>query len=366
MHVILVFTYGISLKNWDEAGILDREVAIYKKMNEENNIHFSFVTFGDKEDENYSDLIDNLKIVPIYKYIEKSNNKLLNFIRTIIGTKTILKQINNPTFIKTNQLNGSWVAMVMKYHLKLPLYIRTGYNLFEFSIRDKKSVLKKSFYYFLTQWALLYSDYYSVTSSSDKIFLSKYFLTEKILVIPNWVKDIKKNSFENRFKDKILSIGRLEVQKNFDSLIESLSNSDIEIDIIGEGSQKESLKSLAKSNNVMLNLSGNKEHNELNELYLNYKIFVLPSTFEGNPKVVLEAMSRGALVIARSNKNIIEIVKDNQNGIIYKSNAELLDKLIYFLNNKEDWKRITTNAYKTIEEKNIIDIVIKKELDLYG
>ena len=74
MHIILVFTYGISLKNWDESGILHREIKLYKTMNEQNGINYTFVTFGDKEDEEYSDLIDGLKIIPIYKSQKKSKN----------------------------------------------------------------------------------------------------------------------------------------------------------------------------------------------------------------------------------------------------------------------------------------------------
>ena len=57
-------------------------------------------------------------------------------------------------------------------------------------------------------------------------------------------------------------------------------------------------------------------HSNLNKIYLNYKIFILPSSFEGNPKVVLEAMSRGALVIAKDNKNTSEIIKNGFNGVI--------------------------------------------------
>ena len=67
MHVILVFTYGISIKEWDNLGILSREIEIYKKMNKEHNVRFTFITFGDHEDEKYNNLINDLTIIPIYK-----------------------------------------------------------------------------------------------------------------------------------------------------------------------------------------------------------------------------------------------------------------------------------------------------------
>jgi len=364
MHIILFFTYGISLKDWDESGILSREIELYKSMSKNRDTKFTFVTFGDKEDLNYSNILDDLNIIPIYSLINKSKYNILNFFKSLFISKKLSKIISNPTYLKTNQLNGCWVAMLIKFYTKTPLYIRTGYNLFEFSIRDKKGIIKKLFYYFLTQLGLFYSDAYSVTSNSDKLFLKKYFITKNIIVIPNWVIDVKKNDFNNRNVNKLLGVGRLESQKNFKSIINVLSNTEIELDIVGEGSEKEGLKNIANSFFTNVNFLGKLDYKDLNQLYLNYKIFILPSLFEGNPKVVLEAMSKGALVIARKNKNISEIIDHNQNGVLYENDNEVLHKINLYLNNEVEWKRITSNAYKSIEMSNTIEATIKKEMSL--
>ena len=97
--------------------------------------------------------------------------------------------------------------MMLKLHTKSPLYTRTGYNLFEFSVKDKKNIFKKIFYYLLTQISLVYSNNYSVTSNVDKLFLEN-ISTKNISVIPNWIADVKFNDFNNRYKNKILSVGR--------------------------------------------------------------------------------------------------------------------------------------------------------------
>ena len=90
----------------------------------------------------------------------------------------------------------------------------------------------------------------------------------------------------------------------------------------------------------------------------------MPSLFEGNPKVVLEAMSKGALVIAKKNKNISEIIDHNQNGVLYENDNEVLHKINLYLNNEAEWKRITSNAYRSIEMNNTIDSTIDKEMSL--
>ena len=55
MHVVVFLTFGVSLKDWDKSGLLSREILVYKKLHKEENINFTFVTFGDLDDEKYFD-----------------------------------------------------------------------------------------------------------------------------------------------------------------------------------------------------------------------------------------------------------------------------------------------------------------------
>ena len=68
MRVIIFFTYGNSLKSWKESGLLNREIKLYKFLAKNYDIHFTFVTYGDKED---NAIIENLLI---------ENLLILNFI----------------------------------------------------------------------------------------------------------------------------------------------------------------------------------------------------------------------------------------------------------------------------------------------
>ena len=38
MNVILIFTYGISLKKWSESGLIDRELELYKELEKINGV----------------------------------------------------------------------------------------------------------------------------------------------------------------------------------------------------------------------------------------------------------------------------------------------------------------------------------------
>ena len=65
-----------------------------------------------------------------------------------------------------------------------------------------------------------------------------------------------------------------------------------------------------KINNVV-------QYHDLLEIYKQYKFFVLSSDFEGNPKVLLEAMAAGCIVIAKNIPNNQELIENNQDGFLY-------------------------------------------------
>ncbi len=49
LRLILFFTRGVSLRNWDKWGTFDREVALYQRL-QERGVQVSFVTYGDSKD----------------------------------------------------------------------------------------------------------------------------------------------------------------------------------------------------------------------------------------------------------------------------------------------------------------------------
>ena len=56
MNLALFFTQGVSLKTWSTVGMLDRELALYRKL-QERGVDIEFVTYGDKADLGFVDQI---------------------------------------------------------------------------------------------------------------------------------------------------------------------------------------------------------------------------------------------------------------------------------------------------------------------
>ena len=249
MHVVIFFTYDYSLKIWSDTGILDRELIYYEKMLDKNNdLQITFVTYGDDDDLDLAINLERIKVIPVYSTIKKNKSKIINFIKSFYIPFLLKNKIKDIDVIKQYQLQGAWISIIYKYLVKKPLIVRTGYDMYSFSIKEKKTILKKYLYKTLTNLSLKKSDIYTVSSQSDYNFLKINFKFDesKLLIRPNWVLEVHNYPIENRSKNKILSIGRLEKQKNYFDLINSFAGSSFEIDIYGEGSEKEKLQNLAK------------------------------------------------------------------------------------------------------------------------
>mgnify|MGYP001204773227 CR=1 FL=1 len=141
---------------------------------------------------------------------------------------------------------------------------------------------------------------------------------KKIITIPNIIHHnipINKQFFKLS-SDTLVTIGRLEPQKNIEFQIQLISyfrknNLLGKLIIIGDGSLKMSLISLAKNLKLRVGFDLNNEIFDIIFLgqmdepmkILNKKsIFILTSFYEGMPNVILEAMSRGAVVISSNCK----------------------------------------------------------------
>ena len=81
---------------------------------------------------------------------------------------------------------------------------------------------------------------------------------------------------------------------------------------------KNYLGGLAKSNNLTVNFLGLVDNDVLINEYQKYKVFVSSSDYEGNSKVILEAMAAGCIVVAKDIQNN----RDHLNSLKVKDSSE--------------------------------------------
>ena len=358
----LFMTRGMSLSKWSKIGMLGREIKPYQKLALYFNKIYIF-TYGDSSDKSYSNLFpENVEIITRPKYIPVLfYSFLLPFIHK--------KELKNIQIVKTNQMDGSLSAVISKKLYNNKLIIRCGYEWLDFIEKSKKSFFKKIIAYLIEKFAYNNADRIILTSEESKDFVIKRFKIDsnKIQIIPNYIDiDLFKPLSIPKEKNRIIFIGRLEKEKNLINLLKGLRGLDVKLIIIGNGSLRTELEEIAKKEGIDVVFKGNIPQSAIPEELNKSEIFILPSLHEGNPKVLLEAMSSGLACIGTNVMGINTIITQEENGILsLPDSISLKNAIIKLIDNEELRNKLGFNARNKIKENNSFHVCIEKELSVY-
>jgi len=188
---------------------------------------------------------------------------------------------------------------------------------------------------------------------------------------PNFVKHISNVEELRKFRQKftgdenkvILFVGRLVERKGVEYLIKSLAEiktQKFHLMIAGNGGLLDDLVNLTNSLNLQdkVTFFDSPSHEELGKLYDMSDVFVCPSIIdskgetEGLGLVIPEAMESGLPVIASSVGGIVDLIKNEENGILIdqKSSTAIAQAIDRILNNKELAQKIVNNSKQTVLE----------------
>ena len=381
MKILFTFTYNVSLQLWDQTGIIHRDISLYKELSKKN-VDVSFLTYGNHKDYEFSNLLQDIKIFPVLKLI-KSKFPLLKHLKSLflpIKLKNLFKDVD---LIKTGQVYGSWVACFAKIIYRKKIIIRSGFEWLRATKNTREKSNVKSYIKYLLRYSFIFlneliayklADGIIVTSEFDIPFIMKYYKLSKkykknkIWVIYNYIDESLFKPIPSQKKDKhILYIGNLHRGKNVINLVKAfIGLKDFHLDIIGEGLDKEKMAEIAEENDLNVNFLGYFPNNKIPEILNQYEIFILPSISEGNPKVLLEAMSCGVACIGTNIEGINNIIKHKKNGILCNTDPKSLADAILSLNNDKDLRiKIAKNARQYILDNCSLSSIVEREYLFY-
>jgi len=203
--------------------------------------------------------------------------------------------------------------------------------------------------------------------------LEKRIGKEKVIVLPNAVNKITeiKRTFDND-TIKFLFVGRFAFNKGIDVLIDAVKRLNeeptrlkMEFYLVGKGPL---YGKYTKSHNLPnLHYVGFADDEQLNQLYEDCDVFILPTLFEGMPTVVLEAMTRSMAIIVTDVGATKEMVDDSNGFIIEKNNVESLINAIktYCKLNSDQKNKLADASFKRVNENFTWDKVAKQHYDLF-
>lgn len=364
--VTILFSFGISLQTWKKKKIFSREVQYYKKL-ENNNFDIKFITFGNKSDFAFSEVLSKIKIFPLFRYF---NQNIFSKFGVIIIAPFILKNfVKGSDIIKTHQITSGLIAILIKIFNKKKIVCRAGW---EPTLNYKLwniSYIKYLFYFINSYISYKYADKIIATTDDIKNFIIKRYNInpEKISIIPNAVDTQKFIKIENNnIRPRFICIARFEKQKNLFELIDVANATSIDLDILGEGPLKDNLISYIKKTKSKVKLIDTVDHENIPQVFSNYSSFITCSKIEGSPKVILEAMSCELSVFALSNSGISNLIKNNYNGYLLPDKEHLIDAIKLNSKNLEKLKQIGKNAREYIKNNFSLETCVRAESKIYN
>jgi glycosyltransferase involved in cell wall biosynthesis len=370
IRVGLFFTFEVSLATWDKTGILNRELALYRKL-AEAGIHTTMFTYGNNGDLEYAEALgEGITSVPLMTL--SGAGKWSRFFGSWLVPLRFRQQIRQCGLVKTNQMWGAWTGLLARLLLGRRWVLRCGFEHHRFLELMNAGWRDREFSRVLSWIAYRYADAVVWSNPADRDWaIGKFGLKQgdpRFHVNPNYVDTHLFAPNAARAKDvrRIITVGRLTDQKNLEALIEALRGGTYELEIIGEGPDREKLRALAVRLEVKVDFRGALPQDQLPERLNAAGVFVLCSKYEGHPKALLEAMSCGLPVVGNDVDGIREVVEHGRTGLLCGAGPASIREAIDRLAADEGLRtELGTNARRHVENNFSIEIVANNELKIY-
>lgn len=314
----------------------------------------------------------------VAKYIREENIPVYSL--DFKGIKGILKSLSNlmkiikekrPIIIHAYMFHADILARILGKVTKTPIIISSirneniGGRIREFIMRLTDSL----------------TDCVTVVckQAASTLIEAKIIKERKTRVIYNGVELNKfnqsnnQNNSNNNDKFNILSVGRLHKQKNYPLLIRAISElvdiyPNINVSIAGEGNDRGEIEALIRRYDLEKNIFLLGRRTDITHLLNESDLFVLPSSWEGMPNVILEAMAASKPVVATRVGGTPEIIQDNITGLLISPNNknELVNSIQKMIRmDKKDREKMGIVGRRRVESNFSIKKTIEETEELY-
>lgn len=197
---------------------------------------------------------------------------------------------------------------------------------------------------------------------------ANYFKSDNLTIIPNPV-TINPNTIAKLQNKKAIAAGRIATVKGFEKAIIAwktvvATNPDWVLDIYGQGEPSYILKleNLIIENQLQQNVFIKKAVPNLDEVMLDYSIYIMTSLTECFPMILLEALASGLPIVSfNCPHGPSNIVTNNEDGFVVEDQniAQLATQVLILINHPE--VRIAMGKNAKINSYNFSTAVIMKK-----
>lgn len=219
----------------------------------------------------------------------------------------------------------------------------------------------------LKTWSKVVDLYVVATEFARRKFVQAGFSRKRIVVKPNFVHPSPEPG-SGRGKYAVF-VGRLSPEKGIDTLVAAWQTlkGELPLKILGEGPLDEKIRAFAGSD-PRIEWLGLCPASEVQKVIGEAAFLVCPSLwYEGLPKTVVEAYSRGTPVLASNIGAMREVVDHCRTGLHFKAgNADdLVKKARRLIASPEKLCKMRTAAYRKFQQRYAAEPNYEKLMEIY-
>lgn len=194
-----------------------------------------------------------------------------------------------------------------------------------------------------------------------------------VKVISNGVA-VENNSYDTAISKpaRFLFVGRLHPVKGISAIVENMIHvhGEIGLDIIGNGTEYDKIKKLIETNGLhkTVRLLGEYINEKIHEVLPYYQALILPSQYETQGIVLLEANVHCIPVIASDIPAIRETVTDNYNGILCHPDhpEQFISAMEYMTKNPLETEQMGKNGRIKVLKQYTWDQIAESTIQAYN
>lgn len=203
------------------------------------------------------------------------------------------------------------------------------------------------------------------------------FRQEQRVPLPNGfpVREVEaRSSYDVGSTIEVLSVGRLDPQKNFELLLRAVHGIaegsmllPLRVTVLGDGPERGRLETLAAELGLGERLRFLGRVNDVPVHLARADIFVLPSRSEGISNALLEAMAHGLPCIATAIPGNVDLVVNGETGLLVGTDdpGRLADVLRELATRKDLRERLGRAGRRLVEERFDMERIADRYADLY-
>ncbi len=281
----------------------------------------------------------------------------------IFKLQRVLRELQ-PDIINTHLFAGDFWGRLAAHPLGIPI-ITTEHNM-----NNAEGWVKNSLRSILRNFS---NEYVACSNFVREYAQKRYGITKPFSVIYPGV-------VTKRFKHiaplvlhnpvRLLLLGRLTAQKGQEFALRALAGvKDFSwfLSVVGEGEDKKYLQNLVSELGLNDSVTFLPPIKEVEILYQENDVLLVPSKWEGFGMVAAEALSAGRLVVASAVGGLKEIVEEGRTGFLFKKSDEksFQSTLNYIYRNKKMATQIALEGKEFVENNFAVEKMVEKYEEIY-